>query len=139
MVFTKDGAFGYRPLEDLVELQKDVRRWYFHNGVADRPALNKLIPGFNMPLEKMWDTVVMSRLFNQQRPGGHSVENWATILGGEQKVKHEDWSQLTPEMIERCRSDTRLGLKITKELLEKEGKGFSIFSIRLEHDTARGL
>lgn len=57
------------------------------------------------------DTLVLSRLVYQARPGGHSLEAWGEKLGYP-KVLHEDFSELTPKLISRCIQDTKINLEV---------------------------
>ena len=99
--------------------------------------------GFDLPvLEKVWnvfvdkhrveDTVIMSRLANPSREGGHRLANWGEILGFP-KGDYNDWSCLTPEMVKYCIQD----VKVTARAYDKiklELRNFSKESIDLEHD-----
>ena len=52
-----------------------------HNGSAfDFPALKKLW-NTTVPTDKQWDTLVMSRLSQPDREGGHSLRAWGDRLG----------------------------------------------------------
>lgn len=102
-----------------------------HNGIGyDWPLLRRLY-GYEYRGRKV-DTLLMSRL---QRPnrllpsaalgkqvGPHSVEAWAYRLGEERKIEHEDWSQFSQEMLNRCRRDVFIQRKIYDALI-KEGQG----------------
>ena len=109
-----------------------------HNIIGYDIPLAKKILGIDLSDKNLIDTLVLSRLFKPTREGGHSLEKWAYRLGGPQKVEHEDWTQFSPEMLERCVVD----VKITKTLfnaLKKEALGFSKESISLEQETTRIL
>src|SRR5512139_1171427 len=68
-----------------------------HNCIMyDLALARKLHPWFNYDLKRVADTFIMSSLFEPDRVGGHSVEQYAIEFGGEQKVQNEDWSQYTP-------------------------------------------
>ena len=106
--------------------------WVFHNGIGfDVPVLNRL---WDMAFDKesVVDTLVLSRLSDPSRSGGHSLRNWGNILGFA-KGDHSDWSQLTPEMIDYCMRDTEV-TQAVHEALQKELEGFSEESIKLEHE-----
>ena len=109
---------------------------YFHHGYGfDFPVINR-IWGLNL-LDTFVcrDTLVLSRLANPQREGGHSLEAWGQRLGYP-KVEHEDWETYTPEMLNRCRTDVELTKKVL-DTVRMELDGFSDESIQLEHDVAR--
>jgi len=80
----------------------------------------KLFPGFHYDLKKVDDTFIMSSLFEPDRPGGHSVEQYAIEFGGEQKVQNEDWSQYTSLMKDRNISDVRIQMKIWEKLKKEK-------------------
>ena len=106
--------------------------WVFHNGIGfDVPVLNRL---WDMAFDKesVVDTLVLSRLSDPSRSGGHSLRNWGNILGFA-KGDHSDWSQLTPEMIDYCMRDAEV-TQAVHEALQKEMEGFSEESIKLEHE-----
>ena len=88
-----------------------------HNCIGyDLALFKKLYPWFKYDLKKVHDTFIMSSLFEPDREGGHSVEQYAKEFGGEQKVQNEDWSQYTENMKERNISDTRIQMKIWQKL-----------------------
>lgn len=97
-------------------------------------------------LNKLWltgiehknivDTLVLSTLFNPDRQGGHSLSSWGDRLHLP-KGEHNDWSKLTPEMVDYCVQDVKVTAKLYKHLITKEKLDFSEESIRLEHDIAR--
>ena len=78
------------------------------------------------------DTLILSRLADPSRSGGHSLRNWGNILGFP-KGDHDDWSQLTPAMIDYCIRDAEVTEAVYKRL-QVELDGFSQDSIDLEHE-----
>lgn len=106
-----------------------------HNGISfDFRILNKVWKT-RITLDQVADTLVMSRLANPSRDGGHSLWNLATLVGRTKKEFDDFEGGLTNTMIEYCREDT----VICGELylyLQKELKDFSEQSIKLEHDVA---
>jgi DNA polymerase I-like protein with 3'-5' exonuclease and polymerase domains len=109
-------------------------KFVFHNGIGfDVPVLSKLW-NIHFPKETVLDTVILSRLADPSRDGGHSLRAWGERLGFP-KGDHEDWSQLTPEMITYCERDTEVTEAVHRALIE-ELDGFSQESIDLEHQVA---
>jgi len=105
--------------------------WVFHNGIGfDLPVLGR-IWGVSFDRSRIIDTLVLSRLADPSRSGGHSLRNWGNILGFP-KGDHEDWSQLTPAMIDYCIRDTELTEAVYKRL-QVELVDFSQDSVDLEH------
>ena len=105
--------------------------WVFHNGIGfDLPVLGRL---WNVSFDRdsIIDTLVLSRLADPSRSGGHSLRNWGNTLGFP-KGDHNDWSQLTPAMIDYCIRDTELTEAVYKRL-QVELADFSQDSIDLEH------
>ena len=88
-----------------------------HNGIGyDLPAIEQ-VTGIALDWRKVTDTLVLSRLGNPSREGGHSLAAWAPRLGeGLSKVENEDWSVWTPLMEERCGEDCKLTLAIYDRL-----------------------
>lgn len=112
-----------------------------HNIIGyDNPAVKKLL---GVDLEKecsVIDTLVLSRLFNPNREGGHSLEAWGYKLGFS-KLEYggeggEDFEFYDPEMLEYCKRDVELNTKVYKTL-KQEAQGFSAYSVQLEHDVYR--
>jgi DNA polymerase I-like protein with 3'-5' exonuclease and polymerase domains len=114
-----------------------------HNIIAyDIPVLEKL---WNIDFSgcEIVDTLVLSRLANPSREGGHSLKAWGERLNLP-KGDHSDWDTFSPEMLLYCQQD----VVVTKRLLQEARyelssnpalklKGFSQESIDLEHDVQR--
>ena len=104
----------------------------FHNGIGfDVPVVERLW-SFTFDRSMVTDTLVLSRLAEPSRSGGHSLRNWGNILGYA-KGDYEDWSQLTPEMIDYCIRDTEVTQEVYKRLMV-ELSDFSQQCIDLEHE-----
>lgn len=83
----------------------------------DLPLLKKLY-GFEYH-GKVLDTLVLSRLLNPKRIGGHGLAAWGERFGVP-KPPIEDWTQWSDKMPNRCKEDVRIN-KLTLEWLLKEG------------------
>ena len=117
----------------LAEL--DVQRIVAHNGIGfDYPVMSKLWDVDWSGYELM-DSLVLSRLANPSREAGHSLRQWGARLGFP-KGDHEDWSQLSPEMVKYCEQDVAVTVRVL-ECLQDELVGFSEESVKLEHDVQR--
>lgn len=135
--FTYNGLLNHQPLEEFLAYAKGFKRYIAHNGKSfDFRVLAKLV-GWEREKEREVDTLVLSRLLNQQRPGGHSVAAWGEVLGVP-KIEFEDFTALTEEMITYCWRDIEL-LKLIYLQLCKEAKNFSSTSVKLEHQVAEIL
>ena len=109
-VKTGDDVICSRNIERMLEVISDLPYAVFHNGFGyDIPLIKKLYPQWEPP--KAHDTQVLSQLYEPDKRGGHSIENWARQFG---MIKHPDcdWSQFSPEMIERCKEDVRITEKV---------------------------
>ncbi len=107
-----------------------------HNIIGyDLPAIKKI---HNIDLSEgraIVDTLVLSRLFNPTREGGHSLESWGYRIGL-QKIEHTDFGEYTPEMLTYCRNDAVLNAKMFNNL-KSESRGFSRQSVVLEHEALK--
>ena len=102
-----------------------------HNLIGyDLPVLKRLW-GLSVAPERVVDTLVLSRLFDPSKSGGHSLRNWGNELGFP-KGDHSDWSCLSPEMIDYCMRDVEVTEAVHKKLVT-EMSGFEHQSIDLEH------
>lgn len=129
-VFYHSNSFGeyLKKLGDQVEL-------IGHNIIAyDIPALEELW-GVDFTGYKITDTLVLSRLTDPSREGGHSLDNWGQKLGFP-KGDHDDWTTLTDAMVEYCCQDVRVNELVYKRLLP-EAVRFGSGSVSLEHDVQR--
>ena len=104
----------------------------FHNGVGfDVPVVERLW-NFTFDRSMVTDTLILSRLADPSRSGGHSLRNWGNILGYA-KGDYEDWTRLTPAMIDYCIRDVELTAAVYNRL-RVELDGFSRASQDLEHE-----
>ena len=127
----KKGNYIIRSPKAFAKFAKDVTQWIAHNGIGfDIPVIEKLW-GYKIPLDKTVDTLVLSRLFDPQRRGGHSLKVWGERLG-DFKTEFSGFSEYTEEMKEYCKQDVRVTELLYNELM-KEGEDFSQASINLEH------
>lgn len=132
--FVRENTLDTRSdLRDFNDFAVHVDEWIGHFFLSyDAPILNRIC-GTSIPLNKITDTLIMSRLFNPERKA-HGLKYWGEILG-HAKVEHEDWSQFSEAMLVRCVQDVEINHKVYDELLI-EGKDFSQQSIRIEHEVA---
>jgi DNA polymerase I-like protein with 3'-5' exonuclease and polymerase domains len=103
-----------------------------HNGISfDYPVLNRLWKT-SIRLSQVRDTLVMSRLSNPSREGGHSLANLAKLVNRTKKEYDDFEGGLTDDMILYCQEDVIICGELYLYLLQ-ELKGFSEQSIELEH------
>jgi len=125
------GNYIIRGPKAFAEFAKGVTKWIAHNGIGfDIPVVEKLW-GYKIPLSQQVDTLVLSRLFNPERKGGHRLKDWGIRLD-EYKGEFDDWSQYSEEMKEYCKQDVWVTELTYLHLLE-EGKKFSQACINLEY------
>jgi DNA polymerase I len=102
-----------------------------HNLIGyDIPVLERLL-NVDFSKCKITDTLVMSRLANPSREGGHSLDNWGTILNCP-KGDHNVWDVFSFDMLEYCIQDVRVNALVYERLL-LQLKDFKPESIDLEH------
>ena len=102
-----------------------------HNLIGyDLPVLKRLW-GLSVAPERIVDTLVLSRLFDPSKSGGHSLRNWGNELGFP-KGDHNDWSRLSQEMIDYCIQDVAVTEAVHQRLVA-EMVDFDQQSIDLEH------
>ena len=102
-----------------------------HNLIGyDLPVLNRLW-GLSVESERIIDTLVLSRLADPSKSGGHSLRNWGNELGFP-KGDHNDWTCLSADMIKYCIRDVELTEAVHQKLM-KDMACFSTASVDLEH------
>ena len=116
-----------QPLSRLPIFLEEADEICMHNGIDyDKWLINKELD-YDIPLEKITDTLVLSRHLDPQRksprgwkgpPAPHSVEAWGMRFGVYKK-EHEDWTRFTPEMLIRCESDVIIQQMILEYLLRE--------------------
>ena len=97
----------------------------------DIPILERFLKT-SFKQHKIVDTLILSRLFNPQLEDGHSLRAWGERLKFP-KGDYDDWTKITPEMIEYCEQDCDVTHKVYEVLTEKLDT-FGDTSIELEHE-----
>ncbi len=102
-----------------------------HNVIGyDLPVLKRLW-GISVASDRVIDTLVLSRLSDPSKDGGHSLRAWGTELGFP-KGDYHDWSNLNDDMIEYCKRDVEVTEAVHKRLTQQMSC-FTPESIELEH------
>jgi len=125
------GNYIIRGPKAFAKFAPKVSKWIAHNGTGFDCKVVENLWGYKIPLSKQVDTLVLSRLFDPMRKGGHSLKAWGIRLD-EYKGEFNDWSQYSEEMKDYCKQDVKVTELVYRELL-KEGAKFSQASIDLEH------
>ena len=121
-------------LEEGYELLTKANRLIGHNIIGfDIPMVEKF-GGVDLSNKPVVDTLVMSRLFNPVREGGHSLETWGYRLGFK-KIEFDDYKNYSNEMLTYCTRDVQLNAVLFHKLRE-EGRGFDKESVKLEQSVA---
>ena len=102
-----------------------------HNIIGyDVPVLERLL-GTDFSSCKITDTLVLSRLTDPSREGGHSLDSWGQRLGFP-KGEHSDWDTFSQDMVDYCKQDVLVNVKVYNALRSVLA-GFGSESISLEH------
>lgn len=117
--YTNDGTYDTIP--QGIEHLREAKLIAGHNICGyDIPTLKKLYPKEMEWLDpirnvkKLIDTFILSCI-KYPDVNGHSLDAWANRLKlPYSKVKHEDWSRLTPEMMHRCNVDVEINDEVLK-------------------------
>lgn len=137
----------------LWDYLKDATLIAAHNGISfDFPILNKLWKT-KIGLKQAYDTLVVSRLLEPTRDGGHSLDAWGKTLGVAKLDYKATWQWMMNRREEYdgecfdkpienllefyCNRDVEC-LKLLFLFLDRavDDKGFSLDSIALEHQVA---
>ena len=123
--------FAPHQLESGLELLKSADKLIGHNILGfDIPVIKRVL-GVDLSDKILIDTLVLSRLFNPVREGGHSLAMWGYRLKYP-KDNFEEFESYSPKMLNYCLKDVQIN-KLVLEALKKESKGFSKESVDLEH------
>tara|TARA_R110001592_G_scaffold132485_2_gene347103 strand:+ start:7755 stop:9512 length:1758 start_codon:yes stop_codon:yes gene_type:complete len=127
--------FAPHQLESGLELLQSADRLIGHNILGFDIPVIKNLTGVDLSDKKTVDTLVLSRLLNPQREGGHSLEMWGYRLK-QNKIEFSEFSEYTTEMLEYCVQDVKLNTRLYTFFKQGATKGFSSESFKLEHSIA---
>lgn len=134
-------------LQEALQRLSEASELVAHNQINfDLPALKKLYNWEpNEETTKVFDTLVVSRLLNPDRPkpfgftgkgGPHSLEAWG-YRTGKTKPSHEDWSVFSSSMLRRNREDVEINSSVyfvlRAELEDHDWSG----ALEIEHQVAK--
>lgn len=119
----------------LKKFLEEVNLIVAHNGLAfDIPVINRLLKSvLYIDPSLVIDTLVVSRLLDTNREGGHSLEAWGERLGFP-KIKFTDFSKYSQEMEDYCIQDTLVTLKLYKYFEKYIYSPLWKESLRVEHN-----
>ena len=108
-------------LRKLSQLKKDMAKFpliAMHNGVKYDMVVMRNILGIDWPIDKIHDTLVLSKLSDADRFPGHGLAHWGDKFKVP-KPEHEEWHKFSLEMIHRCLQDCYITF-LTWEYLHRE-------------------
>jgi DNA polymerase-1 len=136
-----DRIYSFNPdqIDEGIKLLQTADTLIGHNIIGfDIPIIKKLT-GVNLyENTTIIDTLVLSRLFNPVREGGHSLAAWGYKLNFPKGTPPEDFTIYNDDMLTYCIQDVQVNKKLFHQL-RTESKGFSKESIQLEHETTKVL
>ena len=107
-----------------------------HNIIGfDAPVIKNVLGIDLFKIGKVTDTLILSRLFNPVREGGHSLKAFG-LKFGYKKFDFNDFTKFSQEMLKYCIRDVKLLIQVYN-LLNRQGVNFSEQSIELEHEVAK--
>ena len=125
----------WRSAQGLKEYLNDADTIVGHNLIDfDAPVLNR-VWGTSIRKSQCQDTLLLSRLSNSARDGGHSLKAWGNTLGYE-KIEFTDFDAgLTEEMVTYCIRDVELTSKVYDVLWkELDNNKIGDEAVKLEYD-----
>lgn len=118
--------------DEFTKFDKDVGTYIGHNILGyDIPVLNRLL-GTNISLDRITDTLIISRLLFTGLRRSHSLEAWGIELG-HPKIEFSAYETYTPEMLTYCKGDVTLNRKLYEKVLRPGLQGYSSYCVQLEH------
>ena len=137
VVTRKDGEVGLWTEPTHLKEYLEGEMVCAHNLIGFDAKVLREVWDISIPLNKAVDTLVMSRLYDPNSEGGHSLKAWGMRLGFEKMdFDVDDFdSGLTPEMTEYCIRDVEVLERLHKHLVHEMGEGWEQ-SIALEHEVA---
>jgi DNA polymerase I-like protein with 3'-5' exonuclease and polymerase domains len=121
---------------NLQQYLDSVEKIIAHNGIFfDFPVLKKIWK-IQAKKSQVFDTLVLSRLYNPSLEDGHSLAAWGQRLGFPKGDFKDFDNGLTDEMLEYCKQDTLVTAKLYQYLTKEMENDYSKKSIELEHQVA---
>ena len=133
------GNIVYYTEDDIHKFQNvavNYSEFIGHNIIGfDAPVIKNVLGVDLFKIGKVTDTIILSRLFNPVREGGHSLKAFG-LKFGYKKFDFDDFTKFSQEMLKYCIRDVKLLIQVYT-LLNRQGVNFSKESIELEHDVAK--
>jgi len=128
-------SYGPSELQEGLSALMDAETLIGHNIIGYDIPVIKNLTSIDLSDKKIVDTLVLSRLFNPVREGGHGLERWGYVLKSH-KIEFNDYSKFNLDMLKYCEQDVLLNFKVY-ERLKQESLGFSRQSVEIEHAVAK--
>lgn len=117
----------------FIEFSAQVTCWIGHGFLGyDFPVLRSLIPACKLEADAVVDTLILSRLINYSRKGGHSIEQYGLEFNSP-KGKFSDFSHYSLEMENYCVQDVEIGCGVYGLYRDRTVAPEWIRSIQVEH------
>ena len=129
--------------DKLAQAVCEAEEIVMHNGLGFDMHVLKDLCNIDIPVSKVFDTLVVSRLVDYRRLSSHSLEAWGEHLGYP-KIKFDDFENgLTEEMLTYLKRDVEVTYKVYLRLVQDINSrgGLKVWrdSLRLERDIQYGL
>lgn len=130
-----DTAYSFRPdeIDKACQLLEQAETLIGHNIINYDLAVIEKLYSLNLYNKKLVDTILLSKLFNADIDGGHSLAAWGERLGFP-KGDHNDWSLFSEEMLAYCEQDVRVTTRLYQELSKRVDVDEAY--VRMEHKVA---
>ena len=129
-------SYGPDKLDDGYDLLESANDLVGQNIIGlDIPVIRRIMDKPTFAEDKtIIDTLVLSRLFNPVKDGGHSLNQWGNEIGFN-KLEFKEFEEYSEEMLEYCIRDVELNTLVYYKLKELS-RGVSKQSVQLEHQVA---
>jgi DNA polymerase-1 len=110
-------AEGIQRLQDHLARQQHRRRCFVaHNGITFDIKALKMVTGCDIPHWSVHDTLVMGRLRNPERLGGHKLESYGIEMGVLKGAYDGGWDAYSEDMRDYCGQDSVVTIALFKKL-----------------------
>jgi len=137
VVTKKDGDVQVWPTPTGLKNYLGNQKVCAHNLIGFDAKVLREVWDITIPLHCAVDTLVISRLYDPNIEGGHSLKAWGKRLGFDKMdFDTEDFDGgLTDEMLEYCKRDVDVLERLHNHLVHEMGDGWDV-SLELEHEVA---
>lgn len=114
----EEREFVGQDLESFLDYAENYTVWIGHNIIGyDYPTITKIL-GEKSP-KQLHDTLTMSRLYNYNIEGGHSLRAWGVRLKFLKGDFTGPWDSYSSAMLVYCKQDVALTKKLYEELTKR--------------------